>query len=106
MHTSSNDTRGRNMGTHHPNKEQAIAAAQTKMERSMLNITYRDRKTNIRVREKTQVTEVNMSEDGSRPGQGTSAGYEITDGHCVLPPGNPTKGKDLEESRRDGEVTN
>ena len=35
-----------------------LAAAQTKMERSMLNITYRDRKTNIWVREKTKVTDV------------------------------------------------
>jgi len=45
------------MGTHHPCKEQ-IAAAQTKMERSMLNITHRDRKTNIWVRENTKVTDV------------------------------------------------
>jgi len=39
-----------------------LAAAQTKMERSMLNITYWDRKTNIRmirVREKIMVTDVN-----------------------------------------------
>ena len=35
-----------------------LAAAQTKMERSMLNITYWDRKTNIWVREKTKVTAV------------------------------------------------
>lgn len=35
-----------------------LAAAQTKMERSMLNITYRDRKTNDWVREKTKVTDV------------------------------------------------
>ena len=41
--------------THAKNK---LAAAQTKMERSMLNITYRDRKTNIWVREKTKVTDV------------------------------------------------
>ena len=34
------------------------AAAQTKMEGSMLNVTYRDRKTNIWVREKTKVTDV------------------------------------------------
>ena len=33
-----------------------LAAAQTKMERSMLNITYKDRKTNICVRERTKVT--------------------------------------------------
>ena len=42
------------------------------------------------------------SEDGSVHGQGTSAGYEITDGHSVLPHGNPTKGIHLEEGRRDG----
>ena len=35
-----------------------LAAAQTKMERNMLNITYRDRKTNVWVREKTKVTDV------------------------------------------------
>ena len=39
-------------------------------------------------------------------GQGTSAGYGITDGNCVSPPGNPTKGKDLEEDRRDVGETN
>ena len=41
--------------THRKNK---LAAAQTKMERSMLNITYRDRKTNIWISEKTKVTDV------------------------------------------------
>ena len=35
-----------------------LAAVQTKMERSMLKITYRDRKTNIWVREKTKVIDV------------------------------------------------
>ena len=35
-----------------------LAATQTKMERSMLNVTYRDKKTNIWVREKTKVTDV------------------------------------------------
>ena len=34
-----------------------------------------------------------MNNSGDGPRQGTSAGYEITDGHCVSPPGNPTKGK-------------
>ena len=47
-----------------------------------------------------------MSEDGSGSGQRTSAEYEITGGHCVSPPGNHTKGKDLEEGRRDGGETN
>ena len=41
--------------THAKNK---LATAQTKMERSMLNITYRERKTSICVREKTKVTDV------------------------------------------------
>ena len=31
---------------------------------------------------------------------------DITDGHCVSPSGNPTKGKDLEEGRQDGGETN
>ena len=35
-----------------------LAAAQTKMERSMLNITYKDRKTNILVRERTKVIDI------------------------------------------------
>ena len=35
-----------------------LAAAQTKMERSMLNITYKDRKTNIWVRERTKVIDI------------------------------------------------
>ena len=30
------------------------------------------------------------------------ARYKITDGHCVSPPGNPTKGKYLQEGRQDG----
>ena len=45
------------------------------MERSMLNITHRDRKANIWVREKTKVTDIiEQSEDGSGPEQDTSAG--------------------------------
>ena len=35
-----------------------LAAAQTKMERSMLNIAYKDRKTNIWVRETTNVIDI------------------------------------------------
>ena len=35
-----------------------LAAAQTKMERSMLNITYKDRKTSICARERTKVIEI------------------------------------------------
>ena len=46
------------------------------------------------------------SEDGSGPELGTSAEYEITDGHCISLPGNLSKGKDLEEDQRDGGETN
>ena len=35
-----------------------LAAAQTKMERSMLNITYKDRRTNIWVRERTTLIDI------------------------------------------------
>ena len=35
-----------------------FAAAQTKMEKSMLNITYKDRKTNIWVRERTKILDI------------------------------------------------
>ena len=73
----------------------------------MLNIIYRDRKTNIWEREKAKVIDV-LDQSGERRGlgQGRSAGYEITDGHCVSPPGHPTKGKDVEEGQRDGGETN
>ena len=57
MRTSSNDIRRETwaLSTQAKNK---IATTKTRMERSMLNITYRDRKANIRVREKTKVTDV------------------------------------------------
>ena len=63
----------------------------------MLDIAYRDRKTNLWVIEKQRL---NMSEDGNGPEQDTSAGYEITDG--ATPTGNLTKLKDLVKGRRDG----
>ena len=99
MRTSSKDIHRGNMGTYPPCKEQA-SSHKTKMERSMLNITYRDRKTNICIRKKTKATDL-IEQVRSGPEQGTSAGYEITDGHCVSPPGNPMKGKDVEEGQRD-----
>ena len=44
---------------------------------------------------------MNKSEDGSGPGQGTSAGYEITDGHCVSPPpGYPRRKRPRERPAR------
>ena len=49
-----------------PQAKNKLAAAQPKMETSMLNITYRDRKTSIWVREKIKVTdEIGQSDDGS-----------------------------------------
>ena len=56
-----------------------LAAAKTKMERSMLNIRYRTEK-DTWVRERTKVSDV--SEQVKRR-KWTSAGYEITNGHCV-----------------------
>ena len=56
VRTSSNAILRGNKGTRHPQAKNKLAAAQTKMER--LNITYRDRKINIWVREKTKVTDV------------------------------------------------
>ena len=55
MRTSSNDIRRGNMGTH-PSKEQDSSRT-NKDGKSMLNITYRDRKTNIWIREETNVTD-------------------------------------------------
>ena len=44
---------------------------------------------------------LSKSEDESGPGQGTSAGYEMTDGYCVSPPGNLRKEK---TSRKAGDT--
>ena len=92
----------RTLTTHAKNK---LAAAQTKMEMSMLNVTYQNRKIYIWVREKTQVTDV---VEQVRRRKWTRAGHvsRIRDGHCVSPPGKPTEGKDLEEDRRDVGETN
>ena len=57
-----------------------LAAAQTNMERSMLNITYKDRNTNIWVRERTTVIDIisNVSK------MSTSTTSKMTDGPlCV-----------------------
>ena len=40
---------------------------------------------------------ITMSKDGSVQRKGTPVEYEITIGHCVLPPGKCTQGNDLEE---------
>ena len=83
MRTSNNDIRREHMCTLQPNKVQANSRTD-KDERSILNITYRDRKTNIWVREKKYVKEViRKVRRGNGLGQGTTAGHEITDGHCI-----------------------
>ena len=95
MRTSSNGTETWALTSQDKNK---FAATQTEMERSMLNITYRDRKTNVWIRQKTNVTE----QVTYGRGQGTSVEYEVTDGHRISPPGIPgnhTKGNDLEEKQ-------
>ncbi len=53
-----------------------LAAAQTKMERSMLNITYKDRRTNIWVRERTKVIDIMY----------TVIKYEMVLGRAYQPP--------------------
>ena len=48
-----------------------LAAAQTKMERCMLNITYKDRKTNIWIRERTKFIDIISNvRQCNGPGQG------------------------------------
>ena len=51
-------TYGAASGTLTKHAQNKLAPAQTKMVRSMLNITYRDRKTNIWVRERTKVMDI------------------------------------------------
>ena len=110
--SSSNDIRRGNMGIRQPDKEASRCTRKDGWkEISMLNITCRERKTNISVREKTNV-EIEIEQVRRR--NWTWAGsisrirveYEITDGHRVSPPGNLTKGNDLEgDWRDDGQAT-
>jgi len=108
MPTSSNDIRRGNMSTHHQNKEQVSSRTNKDgKEYVKQNIPGQNNIPNILVRANTKATDViEQEDDGSGPRQGTLAGYEITDGHCVLPLGNRTKGKDQDEDWRDvGETT-
>ena len=79
-----------------------LAAAQTKMERSMLNITYRERNTNTWVREKTKVTDVI---EQVRRRKWTWVGYvsRIRDNRWTL---SITTWKAYERKRRDVGETN
>ena len=100
--------RRRNMGTHHPSKEQASGRTTNKDGKEYVRHHIpRQKNKHIWVKEKQRSqTCLTKSKDGSGPGQCTSAGYEITDERCVSPLRNHTKGKDLEEVRRDGGETN
>ena len=62
--------------------QNTLAAAQTKMERSILNIKCKDRKKNIWVRERTPVISA-IREKWNGPGQGISTASKTTDGPCV-----------------------
>ena len=100
MRTFSNDIRCGNMGTHHPSKQQASSRTNTYGKEY---VKHHIPGQNIWVREKTKITDV--IEQVKRR-KWTWAGHvsrnEITDGHCVSPLGNLTKGIDLEERRRGG----
>ena len=62
-----------------------LAAAQTKIERSMLNITYKYRKTNIWVRERTKVIDIiNTKKNEMVMGRAYQPPQRrLTDGPCV-----------------------
>ena len=79
-----------------------LPAAQTKMERSTLNIPYRTEHQKHRLK-KQKVTDVI---EQVRRRKWTWAGHfsrirDNADGHCVSPHGNTMKGKHLEEGRQD-----
>ena len=82
-----------------------LAAAQTKMERSMLNITYKDRKTNIWVRKQTKVIYIISNVIKNGPGQGISTALKTTDGPRVSPLGDHmTRETSQAVERRPGQV--
>ena len=77
------------------------------MKRSILNITYWDRKSTC-IREKTKVKDMIehvRTQKWTRPGN-VSIEYEITDGHRVSSPENVADWNDLEIVRRDDGETN
>ena len=71
-----------------------LVAAQTKMERSILNITFKDRKTNIWVRERTKVIDIINTVKWNGRGQGISTASKTTDGPRVSPLGDHMTRKD------------
>ena len=79
----------------------------------MLNITYKDRKTNVWVGERTQVrynqqcekNEMVPAAYASRPGQGTSTASKTTGGPQVSPLGDHMARKDDKEDQPSREET-
>ena len=69
-----------------------LAAAQTKMERSMLNITYKDRRPNIWVRERTKLIDIIYT---VRKMKWSWAGHITTDGPRASPLGDHMTRKDV-----------
>ena len=99
----SNDIWRGNMGTYHPNKEQACSR-RNKDGKEYVKHHIPGHNQNIWVREKKKVTDV-IEQVRRRKWTWTGHVIRIRDNRWTLrivsPPGNPTKGKDLEEDRRD-----
>ena len=82
-------------------------AAQTQMERSMLNITYKDRRTNIWVRERTKLINIIYTvRKMNWPGQGILTASKTTDGPRASPLGDHiTRKYDKGDQPSGGETT-
>ena len=79
-----------------------LAAAQTKMERGMLNITYKDRKTNIWGREKTKGIDIISNVRKMKWSWATAS--KTTDGPRVSPLGDHMTRKDKGDHPSGGET--
>ena len=80
--------------------------AHTKMKRSMLNITYKDRMTKVWVRERAQVIDIISNVRPMKcPGQGISTASKTTDGPRVPPLGDHMTRKDDKGDQPSGRET-
>ena len=86
----------RDLETDQTSTEQTCGA-QTKMERSMLNITYKDRKTNVCVRERTKVIDIINTVRKMKWSWATAS--KTTDGPRVSPLGDHTYDKKIRQGR-------
>ena len=86
--------------------QKKLAAAQTKMEGIMLNITYKDRRTNIWVRERTKLIDIIYTvRKLNGPGQGISTASKTTDGPRTSPLGDHMTRKDVKGDQPSGGET-